>query len=292
MLKRTMARLLRNTVADRRVDAAVTHDPANCNPDLLQLTAEIRKLAPNTAAQLLVTLGKGLAPQAEEFDRYLAAEALAAAVYPKYKFSEFGRSYLEDEAFLNYYTRFMDPGNWHSLDRKYLLNELLKQVQHIEGDIAECGAYKGASAFLMCRALSGASSLVHLFDSFEGLAEPLPIDGSYWRKGSLSTGEQILRDTLVGFENYRVYKGWIPERFQEVDGLTFRFVHIDVDLFEPTRDSLEFFYPRVATGGMLLLDDHGFRTCPGATKAAEDFFADKPEQLSLLPTGQAFTIKQ
>jgi hypothetical protein len=292
MLKRTMARLLRNAAADGRVDVAVTHDPANCNPNLLQLMAEIQKLAPKTATQLLVTLRKGLAPQAEEFDRYLAAEELAAAVYPRYKFSEFGRSYLEDEAFLDYYTRFMDPGNWHSLDRKYVLNELLKQVQLIGGDIAECGVYKGASAFLMCRALSGASSLVHLFDSFQGLAEPLPIDGSYWRKGALSTGEQTLIDTLIGFENYRVYKGWIPERFQEVDSLTFRFVHIDVDLFEPTRDSLEFFYPRVATGGMLLLDDHGFRTCPGATKAAEDFFADKPEKLSLLPTGQAFTIKR
>jgi hypothetical protein len=124
------------------------------------------------------------------------------------------------------------------------------------------------------------------------LAEPLPVDGSYWQKGSLTTVEQALRDTLVGFENYQVYKGWIPERFLEVADLTFRFVHIDVDLFEPTRDSLEFFYPRLASGGILLLDDHGFSTCPGATKAADEFFADKPEQLSLLPTGQAFTIKR
>jgi O-methyltransferase len=292
MLRRTMARLLRNTLADRQIDTAVTDSLANCSPDLLQLTAEIQKLAPNDAGQLLVTLRNGLEPQAKEFDRYLAAEALAAAVYPKYKFSEFARSYLDDEAFLNYYKRVMDPGNWHSLDRKYVLNELLKQVQHIAGEIAECGAYKGASALLMCRALSGSSSLVHLFDSFEGLAEPLPVDGTYWRKGSLSTGEQALRDTLVGSENYRVYKGWIPERFHEVGDLTFRLVHIDVDLFGPTRDSLEFFYPRVATGGILLLDDHGFSTCPGATKAADEFFADKPEQLSLLPTGQAFTIKR
>lgn len=292
MLKRTMERLLGAILGHRQVEAAATPDPVNGGPDLLQLTVDIQKYAPNSAAQLLATLRSGLAPQAEEFDRYLAAEALAAAIYPKYKFSEFGRSYLEDEAFLAYYKRFMDPGNWHSLDRKYALNELLKQVRHIGGDIAECGAYKGASAFLMCRALGTSSSLVHLFDSFEGLAEPLSIDGTYWRKGSLSTGEQALRDTLAGFENYRVYKGWIPERFHEVDSFTFRFVHIDVDLFEPTRDSLQFFYPRLASGGMMLLDDHGFRSCPGATKAAEEFFADKPEELSLLPTGQAFTIKQ
>src|SRR5262249_6618059 len=118
------------------------------------------------------------------------------------------------------------------------------------------------------------------------------IDGSYWRRGALSAGEQALRATLTGFENYRVYKGWIPERFKDVESLTFRFVHIDERLCEPTRDSLEVFYPRVASGGILLLDDHGFRSCPGATKAAEEFFANKPEELSLLPTGQAFTMKR
>jgi hypothetical protein len=262
-----------------------------CSRDVLQLATEIEQLAPGNAIQILSALKRGLDPLSEEFDRYLSAELLATATYPKYKFSEFGRLYLEDEAFLDYYARIMDPGNWHSLDRKYVLNEFLKQVKHLGGDVAECGTYKGASALLMCRALSASSSLVHLFDSFEGLAEPLPIDGSYWRKGSLSTGEQALHDTLAGFENYRVYKGWIPERFKDVDRLTFRFVHIDVDLFEPTRDSLEFFYPRLAKGGILLLDDHGFRSCPGATKAADDFFAKKPESLSLLPTGQAFVIK-
>jgi O-methyltransferase len=292
MLKRTMARLLRSRLPERRHDISVTHKAANCSSGLLRLTAEIQKLAPEAAEQLLFTLSNGLAPQAKEFDRYIAAEALTTAIYPKYKFSEFARSYLEDEVFLAYYKRFMDAGNWHSLDRKYTLNELLRQVEHIRGDIAECGAYKGVSAFLMCQALSDSPSLVHLFDSFEGLAEPLPVDGSYWKKGSLSTGEQALRDTLVGFENYRVYTGWIPERFLDVADLTFRFVHVDVDLFEPTRDSLEFFYPRLASGGILLLDDHGFSTCPGATKAADEFFADKPEQLSRLPTGQAFTLKR
>lgn len=287
-----MARLLRNKSSSRHQDIAVTSGGANSNPFLSQLTAEIEKFAPDTAERLLVSLRDGLSPQAKEFDRYMAAEALTTAIYPKYKFSEFARTYLEDEVFLAYYKRYMDPGNWHSLDRKYTLNELLKQVQHIGGDIAECGAYKGVSALLMCQALTGSPSLVHLFDSFEGLAEPLPIDGGYWQKGSLSTGEQALRETLADFENYRVYKGWIPERFEDVADLTFRFVHIDVDLFEPTRDSLEFFYPRLARGGVLLLDDHGFKTCPGATKAADEFFADKPEKLLLLTTGQAFTLKQ
>ena len=56
------------------------------------------------------------------------AEIFTMAVYPKYKFSEFGKLFLEDREFLEYYEKFMDPENWHSLDRKFTLNQLLKLV--------------------------------------------------------------------------------------------------------------------------------------------------------------------
>src|SRR5688572_31529904 len=42
----------------------------------------------------------------------------------------------------------------------------------------------------------------------------------------------------------------------------------DVDVYQPTRDSLEYFYPRLVTGGILVCDDYGW---PGARKAVDDF---------------------
>ena len=256
------------------------------------LAREIVALAPRQGMALLARLRGGLAGTLDEFARYQAAEALAAAVYPKYKFSEFGRIFLEDEDFLAFYKRFMDIDNWHSLDRKYTLREMLKLVAHLDGDIVECGAYKGFSAHMMCRALQGSEAQVHLFDSFEGLSEPDVLDGDYWQEGSLKVSEAQLHETLAGFDNYRVYRGWIPERFNEVAERTFRFVHIDVDLYRPTLDSLSFFYPRLQATGIILLDDYGFASCPGAKKAADELFAGKPEQIAMLPTGQAFIIKQ
>ena len=119
--------------------------------------------------KLLESLHRGLDIETQEQDRFQAAEFLSAAVYPKYRFSEYGRIYLEDEAFLNYYRQFMDVGNWHSLDRKYVLDQLLKLTRDIAGDAAECGTYKGFSALRICMAFRGSSRLVHLFDSFEGL---------------------------------------------------------------------------------------------------------------------------
>ena len=61
---------------------------------------------------------------------------------------------------------------------------------------------------------------------------------------------------------------------------------IDLDLYEGVRDSLGFFYPRMAPGGVIVLDDYGFASCPGARAAADEFFDDKPERLLALSTAQ------
>lgn len=260
-------------------------------PDPVVLAAKTIVASTPRAAGLLHDLSTALSGPMDEFSRFQLAEQLSTLAYPTYKFSEYGRIFLDDVAFLSFYSRFMDKDNWHSLDRKYTLREMLKLVSHLSGDIAECGAYKGFSAYLMCEALKGSDARVRLFDSFEGLSEPKSRDGEYWEKGSLRTTEEALRKTLAEFDNYDVYRGWIPDRFHEVDGCRFRLVHIDVDLEQPTRDSLAFFYPRLDTGGVVLLDDYGFRSCPGARAAADEFLAAKPERLAMLPTGQAFFIK-
>lgn len=250
----------------------------------------IMQLAPDRALKLLECLRRGLDPATLEHDRFQAAELLCSAIYPKYRFSEYGRIYLEDEDFLNYYRRFMDVGNWHSLDRKYVLDQFLKLTQGIEGDAAECGTYKGFSALRICMAFRGSSRLVHLFDSFEGLSSPGSSDGDYWVAGELSASENFLHATLAGFDNYRAYKGWIPERFEAVADKKFSFIHIDVDLYRPTLESLEFFYPRMAQGGLILMDDYGFTSCPGAKQAADEFFAHRQEPIVMLPTGQSFVV--
>ena len=245
-----------------------------------------------SVSDLFALLERGLAQDLDEEERYRIAEYLCTAVYPKYKFSEYGRLFLEDEGFIAYYRRFMDPGNWHSLDRKYTLNELLKVALRVDGDAAECGVYRGASSYLVCRAIAGSDRVNHLFDSFQGLSEPGEHDGEYWSEGALSASEQDVRTNLAEFRNYRIYPGWIPDRFVEVSEHRFCFVHIDVDLYRPTKASLEFFFPRLNKGAILLMDDVGFKSCPGATRAATEFFHEREEPMIFLPTGQAFAIRE
>ncbi len=220
--------------------------------------------------------------------RFNALSRVARVLAPQFVLTAPEKAWFSDEQFFRDFYAFED----HDLtaDRKYTLRQLLSLVNAVPGDTAECGVYLGAGSWFICDHFRSSDRVHHGFDSFEGLSDPVDVDGSHWHAGDLSSREADARERLRPF-NVRLYRGWIPERFQEVADRTFAFVHIDVDLYEPTRDSLEFFYPRMAAGGVILLDDHGHTTCPGSTRAAEEYMRDKPESIVMLTTGQAFIVR-
>jgi O-methyltransferase len=218
------------------------------------------------------------------------AESLTAFIYPKYRFSEFGRKFLEDQQFAEFYTNRVSSLNFHSYDRKYLLKEILKLAKDVPGDTIEVGVYEGSASYLIAQLARRAGKRHHLFDSFEGLSEPGSFDGDYWSRGMMAVSEEQVRANLSEFDNICYWRGWIPERFYEVADQYFSFLHVDVDIYQPTLDTIAFFYPRMSNGGIILSDDYGFASCPGARKAVDEFFADKPEAVIDLPTGQALVI--
>lgn len=225
--------------------------------------------------------------------KYYAMTRLGNMFNSKFHFTEYGQVWRDDAAFEKYYEERVGD-EYHSIDRKYTVNQFLQLIKNVEGDTVECGAYKGATSYLICQFIRehALSKTHHVFDSFEGLNKPGEEDGSHWKEGNLATTEETCRKNLVEFEFVKYYKGWIPERFPEVQSLSFSFVHIDVDLYQPTFDSVLFFYERLSKGGIMICDDYGFSTCPGAKKAIDDFFKDKAEPVIMLTTGQAFIIKQ
>lgn len=229
-------------------------------------------------------------PLERKHSRFLIAEKISSWLYPEYIFSEFGRIWLEDKKFFEYYRRY-EPQNSHSADRKFFLRSLLGAIENLPGETAECGVYRGASSELICEAVKLKDKRHHGFDSFEGLSEPIEYDENQWRKGDLKTDLEEAQRNLAAYNFVTLYKGWIPERFPEVADKKFCFVHIDVDIYEPTLASLNFFYPRLVPRGIMLCDDYGFSTCPGARKAIDEFFANKTEKIIQVPTGQAFIIK-
>ena len=215
----------------------------------------------------------------------------AAWALPGYLASKPGKRWFDDAEFLADYDRLRIGDHRRSVERKYFLRSLLALADDVEGDTAECGVYTGGSSWFIASHFAGTGRTHHGFDSFAGLSEPEGGDGSYWRQGDSSATEQRARDTLAGLD-VELHPGWIPERFDEVAERRFCFVHVDVDLYRPTRDTVEFFYPRLSPGGVILFDDYGSAMCPGAARAVDEFVAGCPEPLIESPTQQAFLIKR
>ena len=248
--------------------------------------------------EAIETLCEGLlwAESAEGIARYYKVRQAIQAHCPEVTLPDYGRRLDHDGAFQNM-MRETSPECDVSLERKYSLNELLKLALMTPGDLAECGSYNGGSAIFLARGIleGGGRRRLCLFDSFEGLSEPDQTDGIHWQAGHLKGDLETLQRRLatLGDTSFvEIFSGWIPERFGGVSERTFCLVHIDVDLYQPTRDSVEFFYPRMSPGGVMVFDDYGYVTCPGATKAVDEFMADKPEPIINLSSGGCFVMKQ
>lgn len=199
----------------------------------------------------------------------------------------------KDDAFIGEF-KTLSPHNFFSMERKFVLKEFAKSVSRLQGSAAEAGCYVGVSAWFIAKELDGCN--FHLFDSFEGLSEPgikdqSPAGVAQWEKGHFSGSEKAIKDNLSEFKGIQFHKGWIPERFPDVASEQFKLVHVDLDLYQPTLDSIEFFYPRLITGGVMVFDDYGFENCLGAYRAVNEFFEDKSERIIHLPTGQGILIK-
>ncbi len=78
---------------------------------------------------------------------------------------------------------------------------------------------------------------------------------------------------FIGPEKWILYHdGLIPDTFKGLENAPFAFAHIDVDTL-------------VVPGGILVFDDYGFASCPGARVAVDAFFRDKPEIPFVLHSG-------
>jgi len=223
----------------------------------------------------------------------LECARIAVSLFGNFSLGDDYKTWLEDKEFRRKFKE-LSPISPYSEERKYVLREFARFVRNVPGCMAECGCYQGASAYFMAREYPDVP--MHLFDSFEGLPEPsehdVPkhSDERPWQQGDFLTSEQTIRKNLHELKNIFYHKGWIPDRFSDVSDKRFRLVHIDVDLYQPTKDCLNFFYPRMNGGGVIVLDDYGSTLCPGAYKATKEFVEKKPEHVLHLTTMQGVII--
>ena len=232
--------------------------------------------------------------------RYEARHELIGGIAHKCGFHIYNRNlmWVSDAEFLENWHKFPESEKNVVHPRKFNLYYFAKSIKNLDGDTVEAGCWHGGSTLLIMLAGQKSGKMHHIFDSFEGLSEPETADvvandrAFKWKKHDLSTTEDILHKNIKGQGNYTVYKGWIPDHFEKVADRKFSFVHIDVDLYQPTYDTLAFFYERTLPGGIIICDDYGYETCPGAYKACNEFMEDKAETIIHLTSGQGVIIKR
>lgn len=169
------------------------------------------------------------------------------------------------------------------------------ELNGIEGDYVELGAYKGGCIAMMglCNMHYGKQRrTIHAFDSFEGLPQPVAkdldekfdsifkVDASK-KKGKLeainevAAGEEYLNQ-IVSEINYpkdliKIHRGWfqntVPPAVKDIDKIAI--LRLDGDLYDSYMVPLEHLYDKVVPGGFIIIDDWIFKGC---REAISDFF--------------------
>ena len=176
--------------------------------------------------------------------------------------------------------------------------ELWRMTADLPGDIVELGVYRGLSLmtwanFLEVRAIGDRAKQVIGFDNWAGFKSFDSRDGRPDPKfdkvpGGFDGG--VFRDMLIDairiFDEDRFIphkprivlvdgdiETTVPDFVETNPGLRISLLHIDCDLYRPTRAALEALWPRVVRGGVVVLDDYGIRPWEGESSAADEYFS-------------------
>ncbi len=169
----------------------------------------------------------------------------------------------------------------------YTVYSFCKAYSHLPGAMAEVGVFQGVSAKLLCEAKGDAE--LHLFDTFGGMPQSSTADKGVHRVKQYLCSLESVQQYLKDYKNVYFYPGLFPESAKTLPERRFSFVHLDVDLYESTLAGLEYFYPRLITGGVIL--SHDYSILAGVKKAFQDFLRDKLERPVQFPSTQCALIK-
>lgn len=187
-------------------------------------------------------------------------------------------------------------------DRLYTIYQSLLRLKNVQGgsvsNVAEVGVYKGGGSYFIASAIAAldlTSVTVHSIDTFEGhIARDVRSEDPLQRVSAFNdTSIESVEAYLSRFSNVKVIKGRIQDVSSIMDEKKFSFVHLDMDLYEPTAFALDFFDQRLLPGCVIVVDDYGFLTCPGVKQAVDEFMDGNARYFGLhLLTGQYILAKR
>jgi O-methyltransferase len=162
----------------------------------------------------------------------------------------------------------------------------------IAGSVAEGGVFRGEFACEINRVFP--DKKLYLFDTFTGFDErDISIEkrnnySEYGEAHLSTTSEELVLKKLPHADNVTICKGYFPETTKGIDD-KFCFVNLDFDLYQPTFAGLEYFYPRMICGGIILIHDYFSEGYKGVKDAVKTFDR-KVEGIKMFPIGDGISI--
>ena len=184
-----------------------------------------------------------------------------------------------------------------SSERLWSLIESVRYViqEGIPGDFVECGVWRGGSVMAMLNELRKMEAMdrrVWLYDTFAGMTPPSSADveastgrhanellsatpkdtgNNVWCIADVQDVTRNVTTTGYPLDLIKFIEGDVAKTLLDSAPDTIALLRLDTDWYESTRKSLEVLYPRLAVGGVCILDDYGH--WQGARKAVDEYFA-------------------
>lgn len=159
----------------------------------------------------------------------------------------------------------------------------------IDGDFAELGVFQGNFAKRI-HALCPDRHL-YLFDTFTGFDQSqfnfemktynLKYAAANNKRFSDTSIEMVIKNIGGNSSFIHPIAGFFPETADTIKTKNFAFVSLDADLYQPMKDGIEFFYPRLTPGGYVMVHDFNSPAYPGTHEAIFEYI--KKEHISYVP---------
>ncbi len=212
---------------------------------------------------------------------------------------------LTDERFANAYKESLKVNDWRGADgdkfdmrwRYYMVCYFANHVKNLEGDFVECGVYKGGYSMAIFNYLNPfpVNKNFWLFDTYEGLAfdhltEKEKADNLHLKYDHYEKSYDWVC-TLFKDLPAKVIKGTVPETLPAFSASKVCYLSIDMNCVEPEIAAADFFWNKIVPGGVIVLDDYGFKEHIEQKKAFDEFALKMQVPVLQLPTGQAIIFK-
>lgn len=188
----------------------------------------------------------------------------------------------------------------NTLIDKYRLFEIWQMVEESaklpEGDLIEVGVWRGGSGALIAKKakLLELKSTVYLCDTFSGVVKAGDQDSKYIGGEHSDTSVELVKELMkkFGVNNTEILVGMFPEDSANlIEDKKFRFAHVDVDVYQSSKDIVNWIWPRLLVGGIIVFDDYGYSGCDGVTKYINEERIKKDRVILYNLNGHAIMIK-